>query len=97
MTSPIAHPVADVDRARDDLAADAEAEIGLVAGAHDADELAGRAAGLERDALHLDRPLRLGAGAVSAWQAASRSAAASTSQRQRLASHSANGNADHDD
>ena len=54
-----AHAVADIDDARDDLAADAEPEIGLVAGAHDADELAGHGAGLERDPLHLHRALRL--------------------------------------
>ncbi len=34
------HPVADIHDAGDDLAADPEGEIGLVAGAHDADEFA---------------------------------------------------------
>ena len=68
------HAVADIDDAGDDLAGDAEAEIGLVARAHHADEFARRILVLEGDALHLHRALRPGgAGAVSASQPASRS------------------------
>ena len=53
-----AHDVADIDHPGDDLAGDAEAEIGLVARPHDADEFARGLSVLERDALHLDRALR---------------------------------------
>ena len=49
------HVVADIDRAGDDLAADAETEVGFVPGADDADEVARRAAGVEGDTLHLHR------------------------------------------
>ena len=50
------HAVADIDVARDDLAGDPEAQIGLVAGAHHADEIAPRAVVPEGNTLHLDRP-----------------------------------------
>ena len=52
--------VTNIDQASHHLAADAEREIGFVAGAHDADEFAGGRAIAERDALHLHRPLELG-------------------------------------
>jgi hypothetical protein len=51
--------VADIDDSLGDLAGDAEAEIGLVAGPHHADELAARVVGPERDLLHLNRALQL--------------------------------------
>ena len=69
------HAVADIDDAGDDLAGDAEAEIGLVARAHHADEFARGVLVLEGDALHLHRAFALGAGAVLASQPASRSSA----------------------
>ena len=69
--------IADIDDPGDDLAGDAEAEIGLVARAHDADEFALGVRVLEGDPLHLHRTLDLmGAGAVLASQAASRRSAA---------------------
>ncbi len=52
--------IAGIDDAVGDLAGDAEAEIGLVAGAHDADEFPARVVRPERDLLHLHRALRLG-------------------------------------
>jgi hypothetical protein len=54
------HTIADIHDPGDDLAADPKSEIGFVAGAHDADELARRGIGLELDALHLHRPFGLG-------------------------------------
>jgi hypothetical protein len=50
------HAVADIDDAGDDLAGDAEAEIGLVARPHHADELARGVRPLEGDALHQHGP-----------------------------------------
>ena len=55
-----ANAIADIDDALDDLAADAEAEIGFVAGADHADEFAGRGAVFEGHALDLNRTLDLG-------------------------------------
>ena len=54
--------IADIDDARDDLAGDAEAEIGLVARPHHADEFARGILVFERDALHLHRALALDRG-----------------------------------
>jgi len=59
-----AHTVADTDDAGHDLAGDAEAEVGLVAGAHDADEFAAGIVRLEGDALHLHGTLRHGGGRI---------------------------------
>ena len=76
-----AHPVADIDEAGDDLAADAEAEIGLVARAHHADEFAAAVLVLEGDALHLDRALALRRGrriGVAAGSSSRAESAAST-------------------
>jgi hypothetical protein len=47
------HGIADIDDPVGDLAGDAETEIGLVARAHDAHELAARSFPLERDPLDL--------------------------------------------
>ena len=85
MTSPTRTRSPTLTTRVDDLAGDAEPEIGLVAGAHDADEFARRGAGLERDPLHLHRTLRLRAGAVSAWQAASSNDGADRGDRERHA------------
>jgi len=49
--------IADIDDPFGDLAGDAEAEIGLVTRAHDADEFAARVFRLECDPLHLHRTL----------------------------------------
>ena len=73
-----AHPVADIDDAGDDLAGDAEAEIGLVARPHHADEFARGVVALERHALHLHRALgprrRRGIGLAAGEQEQRRSA-----------------------
>ena len=67
------YAIADIDDAGDDLAGDAEAEIGFVAGAHHAHEFPRAILVLEGDALDPDRTLGLGgADAVLASQAASR-------------------------
>ena len=57
-----AHAISDVDDARDDLAGDAEAEIGLVPRPHHADEFARGIFIFERDALHLHRAFALDRG-----------------------------------
>ena len=54
--------VADIDDARDDLAGDAEAEIGLIARPHHADEFARGVFVFKGDALHLHRPFALDRG-----------------------------------
>jgi hypothetical protein len=54
------HAVSDIDHALDDFTGDAEAEVGLVARPHHADEFAGGVSLLEGDALNLDRTLALG-------------------------------------
>ena len=54
-----AHAVADIDDLSTILPPNLEREIGLIARAHDADELAGGGAGFELDLLNLDRALRL--------------------------------------
>jgi hypothetical protein len=48
-----AHAIADIDDALDDLAGNAEAEIGLITRPHHADEFARRVFVLEADPLHL--------------------------------------------
>ena len=52
--------IADIDDARDDLAGDTEAEIGLVTRPHYAHEIPRAIRGLEADALDLDGALGLG-------------------------------------
>ena len=56
------HAVADIDDARDDLAGDAEAEIGFMPRPHHADEFARGVFAFEGDALHLHRALALDRG-----------------------------------
>src|SRR2546430_1850642 len=53
------HAVSDIDHALDDFTGDAEAEVGLVARSHHADEFADGVSLLEGDALNLDRALAL--------------------------------------
>src|SRR5262249_16681082 len=57
-----ADAIADIDDALDDLAGDPEAEVGLVACAHDADEVARRAVTAEVHALDLHQTFRPGDG-----------------------------------